>query len=145
MANRRRCVHWDSVHFRDQIFVKGYEFKSLAKNMDKNNGKNVSKNLSGKYSQKILDHTKQSVTDALKTTNSIIMEYQKTINLLSNTSNQPTKRRTKNWFEINDDVCKFKTSMLESNLCDYSDAYMLVKRTISNAAQAGADSNNGNK
>ena len=118
---------------------------SLAKNMDKNNGKNVSKNLSGKYSQKILDHTKQSVTDELKTTNSIIKEYQKTMNLLSNTSNQPIKRRTKNWFEINDDVCKFKTSMLESNLCDYSDAYMLVKRTISNAAQAEANSNNGNK
>ena len=30
--------------------------------------KNISKNLSGKYSQKFLDHTKQSATDALKTT-----------------------------------------------------------------------------
>ena len=28
--------------------------------------KNVSKNLSSKYSQKLLDHTKQSATDALK-------------------------------------------------------------------------------
>ena len=26
-------------------------------------------------------------------------------NLLDNTPNQPTKFRTKNWFEINDDTC----------------------------------------
>ena len=31
------------------------------------------------------------------------MEYQKIINLLDNTLNQPTKFRTKNWIEINDD------------------------------------------
>ena len=36
--------------------------------MGKNVGKNISKNLSGKYSQKLLDHAKQSATDALKTT-----------------------------------------------------------------------------
>ena len=35
--------------------------------MDKNIGKNISKNLSGKCSQKLLDHAKQSPTDALKT------------------------------------------------------------------------------
>ena len=35
---------------------------------------------------------------------SIIMEYQKIINLLDNTQNQPTKFRTKKWVEINDDV-----------------------------------------
>ena len=34
--------------------------------MGKNIGKNISKNLSGKYSQKLLDHAKQSATDALK-------------------------------------------------------------------------------
>ena len=28
------------------------------------------------------------------------MEYQKIINLLDNTSNQPSKYRTKNWIEI---------------------------------------------
>ena len=37
--------------------------------------------------------------------NSIIIEYQKTINLLYNTPNQPTKFRGKNWVEKNDDVC----------------------------------------
>ena len=31
------------------------------------------------------------------------MEYQKIINLLDSTLNQPSKFRTKNWFEINDD------------------------------------------
>ena len=82
------------------------------------------------------------------------MEYQKTINLLDNAPNQPTKFRTQNWVEINDDARemyntnnqnKFKTSMFKSSLCDYSDAYLLVKRTISIAAQAGDNPNNGDK
>ena len=30
------------------------------------------------------------------------MEYQKTMNFPDNTSNQPSKFRTKNWIEIND-------------------------------------------
>ena len=34
--------------------------------MSINTGKNISKNLSSKYSQKLLDHAKQSATDALK-------------------------------------------------------------------------------
>ena len=62
------------------------------------------------------------------------MEYQKIINLLDNTTNQTTKFRTKHWVEINDELRKtynednqirFKTSVLRSNLCDYSDAYIL--------------------
>ena len=32
------------------------------------------------------------------------MEYKKLINMLDNTPNQPTKLRTKNWVEINDDT-----------------------------------------
>ena len=56
-----------SVQPRDQIFVKGYGFLSFAKNMGKNIGKDISKNLIGKYSQKLLDHTKQSATDLFKT------------------------------------------------------------------------------
>ena len=35
--------------------------------MGKSTGKIIDKNLSGKYSQKRLDHTKQSTTDAHKT------------------------------------------------------------------------------
>ena len=60
--------------------------------------------------------------------------------MLTNTPNQPTKFRKKNWVEINDDSrgrynsnsqIKLKTSMLRSNICDYSDGYILVKGTIS--------------
>ena len=66
------------------------------------------------------------------------MEYQKIANLLDNASNQPSKFRTKNWVEINDESrgtytgngIKFKTTMLKSNLCDYADAYILVKGTV---------------
>ena len=36
--------------------------------MGRNIGKNISRNLSSKYSQKLLDHAKQSATDALKIT-----------------------------------------------------------------------------
>ena len=67
------------------------------------------------------------------------MEYQKLINLLDNTSNQPVKFRTKTWVEKNDQSrgtyntnsqIKFKTAMLKSSLCDYSDAYILDKGNI---------------
>ena len=60
--------------------------------------------------------------------------------MLDNTPNQPSKFKTKNWVEINNDsqgTCnttnqiKFKTRMLKSSLCDYSDAYVLVEGTIS--------------
>ena len=60
------------------------------------------------------------------------MKYQNTINLLYNTLNQLSKFRTKNWIEIDDDLrgafntnnqIEFKTSMLKSSLCDYSDVY----------------------
>ena len=64
------------------------------------------------------------------------MEYQKIANLLDNASNQPSKFRTKNWVEINDESrgtysvnrqINFKTLMLRSSLCDYSDTYKLLK------------------
>ena len=85
------------------------------------------------------------------------MEYQKIANLIDgNTLNQPSKFRTRNWIEINDESrgaynvnsqIKFKTTMLKSSLCDYSDAYILVKGTISvnNTASQGAAANNTNK
>ena len=59
--------------------------------------------------------------------------------MLDNTPNQPTNFRTKNWVEINDDSrgmyntnsqIKFKTSMLRSCLCDYSESYTLLSGTI---------------
>ena len=55
-----------SVQPRDQIFLKGCPFLSFAKNTGKIIGKNIGKNLEGIYSQKRLEHAKQSATDALK-------------------------------------------------------------------------------
>ena len=67
------------------------------------------------------------------------MEYQKIMNSLEDTTNQPSKFRTKNWVEINDESggtyntsnqIKFKTSMIWSNLCDYNDAYIHIAGTL---------------
>ena len=66
------------------------------------------------------------------------MKYQKIINLLDNTKNKSSKFRTRNWVEINDESqgkydsssIKFKTSMIRSDLCDYSDAYILVSGAV---------------
>ena len=59
--------------------------------------------------------------------------------MLDNTTDQLLKFRAKYWVEIKDEAygtystnsqTKFKTTMLKSSLCDYSDAYLLIKRTI---------------
>ena len=52
-----------SVQPREWTYVKGYGFLSLAKNI----GYNKNKNMSGKCIQKLLDHARQSDSDALKT------------------------------------------------------------------------------
>ena len=66
------------------------------------------------------------------------MKYEKIGNLLDNASNQPSKFRTRNRVEINDQSrgaytsndIKFKTTMLKSNLCDYADAYIYLQREL---------------
>ena len=80
------------------------------------------------------------------------MEYQKIANFLDDaSSNQPSKFKTKNWVEVNDEsrgTCninsqiKFKTTMLKSSLCDYSDANILVTGTITINNTAAADATN---
>ena len=76
--------------------------------------------------------------------------------MLDSASNKSSKFRTKNWVEINDDIrgeyspnkqIRFQTSMLRSSLCDYSDAYVLVKGNISvnNTAAEGTAANNASK
>ena len=82
------------------------------------------------------------------------MEYQKIANLIDDASDHPSKFRTKNWVEVNDEsrgTCNvnsqitFKITMLKSSLCDYSDAYILDKGKITitgegdNAADRQAD------
>ena len=85
------------------------------------------------------------------------MEYQKIANSIDdNALNQPSKFRTRNWIEINDESrgaynvnsqINFKTTMLKSSLCDYSDAYILVKGTVSvnNTSAQGVAANNTNQ
>ena len=72
-------------------------------------------------------------------------------------SNQPFQPKTKIWVEVNDESrgmynvnsqIKFKTTMLKSSLCDYSDAYIHVKGKITitgagdNEAATPADERN---
>ena len=92
------------------------------------------------------------------------MEYQKILKLLDDTTNQPSKLRTRNWIEIDDESqgdynddnnndnddnnnIKFKTTLIRSNLFDYSDPYTRVKRTITvpNTEATGAALSNTNK
>ena len=84
------------------------------------------------------------------------MEYHKIANLLDDASNKTSKCKTKYWIEINDDSrgtynvgsqIKLKTTMLKSSLCDYSDAHIHVRGTITvnNTAAECAAANNNNK
>ena len=76
--------------------------------------------------------------------------------MLKDATNIPSKFRTRNWVEINDDTrgayspnkkIRFKTAMLRFSLCDYSDAYIPVKGNISvnKTAADGAVAKNTNK
>ena len=70
------------------------------------------------------------------------MEYQKITNLLVTTPVEVPRFITKKWIEVHDQSgnsedryklskqIRFKTSMLTSDLCGFSDAYIVVKGTI---------------
>ena len=67
------------------------------------------------------------------------METQKIVNLLDSTDNENSKFATKKWYVIDseskgnysqDDPIKLLTKSLESSLCDYSEACILVTRNI---------------
>ena len=73
--------------------------------------------------------------------------------MLDSAPNQPSKFKTKTWVVINDEShgvynigseIKFKASMLRSSLCDYSEACILVKGTIT-VPNTAAGPNNRNK
>ena len=74
-----------------------------------------------------------------KVCNNGIMEYHKTINLLEGISNEISKFKARQWVEINNNLrviyninsqIKFKTTVLKSTLCDYSDAYIFAKGRV---------------
>ena len=67
------------------------------------------------------------------------METQKIVNLLNGSDNENSKFATKKWYVIDSeskgnyshhDPIKFLTKSIESSLCDYSDAYILVTGNI---------------
>ena len=74
------------------------------------------------------------------------MESQKIINLLDSSDNESQKFATKRWYIINDQntgnnaygngedgtTIKLETKVIKPNLCDYSDAYILVTGNIQN-------------
>ena len=74
------------------------------------------------------------------------MESQKIINLLDSNDNESQKFATKRWYIINDQntgnnaygnsedgtTIKVETKVIKTNLCEYSDAYILVIGNIQN-------------
>ena len=73
------------------------------------------------------------------------METQKIVNLLNDSENKSSKFATRKWYIINgqnygqygrgnedknDSTIKFETKVIKPNLCDYSDAYILVTGDI---------------
>ena len=72
------------------------------------------------------------------------MESQKIINLLNSNNNESQKFATKRWYIIQDQSqgnygdgtdnasIKYDTKVIKANLCDYSDAYILVTGNIEN-------------
>ena len=66
------------------------------------------------------------------------METQNIVNLSNGSANENSKFATKKWYVIDSESkgnyseieIKFLTCSLESNLCDYSDAYILVTGNI---------------
>ena len=75
------------------------------------------------------------------------METQKIVNLLNGSDNENSKFATKKWYIIDNESkgnyshhnpIKFLTKSIESSLCDYSDAYILV---TGNITVAGGNAN----
>ena len=71
------------------------------------------------------------------------MEYQKITNLLGNIPDKIPRFITKKWIKVHDQSgetyntnkqIRFKTSMLRSDLCDFSDAYIIVKGIVTVSA-----------
>ena len=81
------------------------------------------------------------------------METQKIVNLLNDSDNESSKFATRKWYIINDQnngkygrgnendsTIKFESKVIEPDLCDYSDTYILVAGDIK-IADVAADIN----
>ena len=67
------------------------------------------------------------------------MEYQKITNLLGKITDKVPRFITQKWIEVRDQSgetyntnkqIRFKTSMLRPDLCDFNDAYIVVKGIV---------------
>ena len=70
------------------------------------------------------------------------MEYQKITNLLGSTRDEVPRFITEKWVEVHDhsgstddrykpnEQIRFKTSLIRSDLCDFKDAYIVVKGEV---------------
>ena len=76
------------------------------------------------------------------------METQKIVNLLNGSDNENSKFATKKWYIIDSESngnyshhnpIKFLTKSIESSLCDYSDAYILITGDIAVKRRNAAD------
>ena len=81
------------------------------------------------------------------------METQKIANLLGDEGNESLEFATRKWYVVNDQsntqygegnengtTIKFETKIIKSNLCDYSDTYILVTGDIT-ATDGNANTN----
>ena len=81
------------------------------------------------------------------------METQKIANLLGDEGNESLEFATRKWYVVNDQsntqygegnengtTIKFETKIIKSNLCDYSDTYILVTGDIT-ATDGNANAN----
>ena len=78
------------------------------------------------------------------------MEYDKINNLLDSESGNVSKFVTREYVKVNslsntyneNKSIRFKTPMLRSDLCDYADAYILIKSKITGDENAPGDRQN---
>ena len=82
------------------------------------------------------------------------MKTQKIVNRLNESDNEYSKFATRKWYFINDQndgqygrenendsTIKFEAKVIKPNLCDYSDAYILVTGDVEKVADFAADIN----
>ena len=108
------------------------------------------RNKEQKENDRIMEETQEIIIPPEKRE----MEYDKINNLLLSKDNEMSKKLfkfvTREYVRVNsllntyneNKSIRFKTPMLRSNLCDYSDAYILVKGTIT--VTGPGDNNNAN-
>ena len=99
-----------------------------------------------------ISQRKKKIIDHLKLSQLYNNRIPKIAIFLDNALNKPSKFKTKNWLEVNDEargeyssdkLIRFKIAMLRSSLCDYSNAYILFKGnvTVNNTGTAAAPTN----